>query len=126
MKLIVDMNMSTKWAVALREAGFEALHWSDLGDAESSDDDIMAYALANDAIVLTRDMDFSAILAANRLKKPSVMHLSDRDRFQPLTVERVVLSLSRFETELAKGAIISMSGGRVRVRDLPIPGVADE
>src|SRR5688500_16875571 len=112
MKLVVDMNMSTKWVAALREAGFEASHWSDLGAPDAPDGKIMAHAEANNAVVLTRDMDFPAILAANDLMKPSVVHLRETDRFQRTTVARVVLALRRFEADLEAGAVISMSSGR--------------
>lgn len=75
MKLLVDMNLSPRWIELLRSAGFEALHWSTIGVANAPDREIMAYALANGFVVLTHDLDFSAILAANQGGKPSVVQI---------------------------------------------------
>ena len=122
MKLVVDMNMSIKWVDALMEAGFEAHHWRDVGDRSSPDAQIMTYAIEIGAVVLTRDMDFSAILATNQLSKPSVVHLSERDRFAPLTVQRRIVALTRFKDDLENGAILSIAAGRVRLRRLPVTG----
>ncbi|MBV8794319.1 MAG: DUF5615 family PIN-like protein [Hyphomicrobiales bacterium] len=66
MKLLVDMNLSPRWVKALIEAEIEASHWSTLGPANASDADIMAFARANGYVVLTHDLDFSAILAATK------------------------------------------------------------
>ena len=60
MKLLVDMNLSPRWTGTLADAGFEAAHWSTLGANNAPDSEIMAYARANDYVVLTHDLDFSA------------------------------------------------------------------
>jgi predicted nuclease of predicted toxin-antitoxin system len=116
------MNMSLKWVGALQAAGFEAIHWSALGASNASDPTIMAFASANDSIVLTRDLDFSAILAANGGIRPSVVHLAESERFQPSTVSHVVAALRKFAAELQAGAIVSIAGRRARMRRLPIAG----
>ena len=61
MRLLVDMNLSPRWVGVLAGAGIEAVHWSTLGANNASDSEIMAYARANDSIVLTHDLDFGAI-----------------------------------------------------------------
>jgi predicted nuclease of predicted toxin-antitoxin system len=71
MKLLVDMNLSPRWIVALRGAGVEAEHWSEVGDPRAPDEKIMACAAAGGWVVLTHDLDFGAILAATRGDKPS-------------------------------------------------------
>jgi predicted nuclease of predicted toxin-antitoxin system len=44
----------------LSEAGIDAAHWSRLGAHNAPDSEIMAFAAANNYIVLTHDLDFSA------------------------------------------------------------------
>jgi len=44
MKLLVDMNRSPRWVPFLREADWEAVHWSTVGMADASDSEIMAFA----------------------------------------------------------------------------------
>ena len=36
MKLLIDMNLSPSWVEALRVMGFEAVHWSNVGDPLAS------------------------------------------------------------------------------------------
>ena len=64
MRLLVDLNLSTRWVPVLQEAGFDAVHWSPIGRLDAADTEVMAHAVANDLVVLTQDLDFGAILAA--------------------------------------------------------------
>ncbi|MDR0882530.1 MAG: DUF5615 family PIN-like protein [Candidatus Adiutrix sp.] len=48
MKVLLDMNLSPRWADSLNEAGFETVHWSSLGAANASDSEIMDFAKARD------------------------------------------------------------------------------
>jgi len=69
MKLLVDMNLSPQWTVLLRGAGWNAEHWSEVGNPDATDQEILAYASANDFVVLTHDLDFGAILAVTHGNK---------------------------------------------------------
>ena len=66
MKLLVDMNLSPRWVQLLRDAGWEAAHWSTVGKPNATDSEITAYAAANNYVILTSDLDFGAILASTR------------------------------------------------------------
>ena len=79
MKLIVDMNRSPRWVSVLAGVGIEAAHWSTLGAKDAPDSAIMAYASANNYVVLTHDLDFSTILAASHGEKPSVVQIRAED-----------------------------------------------
>ena len=63
MKLLVDMNLSPGWVETLRAMGFEAAHWSSVGDPRAPDREIMAYARSAGYVVFPNDLDFGAILA---------------------------------------------------------------
>jgi predicted nuclease of predicted toxin-antitoxin system len=60
MRLLVDMNLSPRWAKLLTDAGIEAAHWSALGKPNARDIDIMDFVRANSYVVLTHDLDFGA------------------------------------------------------------------
>ncbi len=47
-KLLLDMNLSPEWAPTLQKRGWEAVHWSDVGDPRASDKDIMDWAVAHE------------------------------------------------------------------------------
>ncbi|MDR0465817.1 MAG: DUF5615 family PIN-like protein [Deltaproteobacteria bacterium] len=42
MKFLIDMNLRPHWVEYLMEAGFEAVHWSNLGAIKASDTEILA------------------------------------------------------------------------------------
>ena len=75
MIFLLDMNLSPRLVSILSEAGLETLHWSSVGPPGAADAAIMAYAKDLDWVVLTYDLDFSAILAATQGQKPSVVQI---------------------------------------------------
>ncbi len=58
MKLLLDMNLSPEWCETLRQAGWEAAHWSMLGAHNASGAAIMEYARQNNYVVLTHGPRF--------------------------------------------------------------------
>jgi predicted nuclease of predicted toxin-antitoxin system len=120
MKLLVDMNLSPRWIALLRDAGWQATHWSKVGRGNEPDVEIMAYAAENDYVVLTHDMDFGAILAATHGEKPSVIQLRMEDVTPQAAGPRVLAALRHMEQELESGALLTIDRRQVRVRMLPL------
>ena len=80
----------------------------------------MEYAPSQNYIVLTYDLDFSAILAASNDRGPSVVQIRSAD-FSPATIGRkVVVALRQMEEELKAGALLTIDPGRTRLRLLPL------
>ena len=104
----------------LREGGFEAIHWSAVGDPSAPDEDILARASANDYAVFMHDPDSGAILAATKTKSPSVLQIRTEDVSPYLLGHLVVSVLRQFEVTLREGALISVDQEKSRVRVLPI------
>ena len=75
MKLLVDMNLSPSWVDRLSQHGFEAVHWSTIGAATAPDAEILVWAREHRFVVITNDLDFSAILAATPGQTPSVVQI---------------------------------------------------
>src|SRR5215471_8104508 len=107
MKLLLDMNLSPRWLGVLTGAGFEAVHWSTLGKGDAADTEIMAFAKANDYVVLTHDLDFSAILAATGGDKPSVVQIRSDDLSPDAIGTYVVRALQQMAAELDDGALLT-------------------
>lgn len=120
MKLHIDMNLSPRWASLLINAGLNATHWSVLGAYNATDSESMAYAKAHDYIVLTHDLDFSAILAATQGKKPSVVQIRADDVNPDAIGKQVIAALRQMSTELVDGALLTVDTSRTRVRLLPL------
>jgi predicted nuclease of predicted toxin-antitoxin system len=71
MKLLIDMNLSPRWAVVLGQAGHEAVHWSDVGKANARDFEIMGFARENGFVVFSHDLDFSESLRQQTVESPA-------------------------------------------------------
>ena len=120
MKLIVDMNLSPRWVGVLAGAGIEAAHWSTLGAKNAPDAEIMAYASANDYVVLTHDLDFGAILATTHGEKPSVVQIRAEDVSPDVIGKQVIVALRQMASELEEGALLTVDPNRTRMRVLPL------
>lgn len=120
MKLLVDMNLSPRWTELLHDAGWEAVHWSAVGKFNAPDSEVMAYAAQHDYVVLTLDLDFSAILAATHGEKPSVVQIRTEDVSPRVIGPHVTAALRHMESELRAGALLTIDSRRTRVRLLPL------
>jgi predicted nuclease of predicted toxin-antitoxin system len=75
MKILIDMNLSPLWVSYLQYHGFEAEHWSQIGNPNDPDLVILNWAKQHQFIIFTNDLDFGAILAASNLDFPSVFQV---------------------------------------------------
>jgi predicted nuclease of predicted toxin-antitoxin system len=100
--------------------GIETVHWADVGAADAPDTEIMAYAASRDYIVLTNDLDFSAILAATHGSKPSIVQIRAVDTRPEAIVEQVFQSLIQCAPELETGALVTIATNKTRLRILPL------
>jgi predicted nuclease of predicted toxin-antitoxin system len=119
MKVRVDMNRSPRWVGLLNGSGMQAAHWSAVGNVNAPDSEIMTYAAENDYVVLTHDLDFSAILAATHGEKPSVVQIRAEDVSPDKIRTQVVAALRPMESELQEGALLTVDPTRTRLRLLP-------
>jgi len=120
MKLLLDMNLSPRLTSSLSEAGFESLHWSSVGPQDASDTVVMAFAINYDYVVLTYDLDFSAILAATQAKKPSVVQIRSGNLSPEYLVPAIVPLLHQMARELENGAVLTIDLPKSRLRLLPL------
>jgi predicted nuclease of predicted toxin-antitoxin system len=120
MKLLLDMNLSPRFVAMLAAEGFEAAHWSAVGPAPADDIDIVSYARTHDMVVVTHDLDFSAILAATNGAKPSVVQIRVADMTPAFLLGPAVAGLRRCAAELQEGALLTIDIDRQRLRLLPL------
>lgn len=120
MKLLVDMNLSPSWVRRLAQHGFEAVHWSTIGAATASDEEILAWAHEHNLVVISNDLDFSAILAAGAVDGPSVVQIRIQDLLSDGSVSIVATALEEHREDIGQGALLSIDEGGTRVRMLPL------
>jgi predicted nuclease of predicted toxin-antitoxin system len=118
--ILIDMSLPPSWAGVLQGAGWNAVHWSEVGHASASDAEIMKYASAQDFIVLTHDLDFGTLLALTAATGPSVIQVRSPAVLPRFIGSTVVSAIRQFEEELARGALITIDVHRARARILPI------
>ncbi len=120
MKIVVDMNLSPSWIPLLERAGFEAVHWSAVGNPRAVDTTVMGWARDHGFIVFTHDLGFGSILASTGATGPSVIQVRAQDVTPDYLGEIVINCLHQCENILLTGAIISVDEGRMRFRILPL------
>jgi len=119
MKLLLDMNLSPRWVPLVNNTGLQAKHWSEVGKPDASDLEIFRYAASNDYVILTHDLDFGAILAVSRGKKPSVVQIRSGDVSPENVAAQTVEALLLMQAELEAGALLTIEADRTRLRLLP-------
>jgi predicted nuclease of predicted toxin-antitoxin system len=120
MRLLVDMHISPRTVEFLRAQGHDVVRVSDILPAQASDEAIVSRADQDGRVVLTQDLDFSAIIALHNRTAPSLVSL----RLSSTRIEHVNAILAKvlpaLEESLQRGAIVSVEDQRVRVRQLPV------
>lgn len=120
MKILVDMNLSPAWVEVLRTHGFDAAHWSAVGDPCAPDVEIMEWARKHRSVVLTHDLDFGSALAITQGRGPSVIQFRTQDVSPDNLLGRVVEVLCKFTGAIEAGALVVVDETKARVRVLPL------
>ncbi len=120
MKFLADMGVARSTVQALREAGHEVTHLSDLGLGRLSDQEILELANREDRVVVTFDLDFADLLAAGLQQRPSVVIFRLRTQTPTAVTPRLLALVAERATELTAGAIVIVEETRYRLRHLPI------
>jgi predicted nuclease of predicted toxin-antitoxin system len=75
MSLVLDQGVPRDAASRLRALGYECIHLGEIGMSKAADEEILAFSLKENAIVVTLDADLHTILALSGAKGPSVVRL---------------------------------------------------
>jgi predicted nuclease of predicted toxin-antitoxin system len=119
-RILLDQGLPRSAAAALQEAGWDVEHVSDLGMSRSSDRSILDFARAQGRTMVTLDADFHALLAVANEPGPSVIRIR-QEGLKGREVAALLLAIwSRIETQLQRGAIVTVTEKTIRVRNLPL------
>ena len=114
------MNLSPDWVEVLNESGFDAIHWSSIGNPSAEDAVLMDWTRSNDHIVFTHDLDFGAMLALTHATGPSMLQVRSQDVLPEDIGPVVIAALRQHDAALATGALVVVDVKKSRVRVLPI------
>jgi len=114
------MNLSSKLAERLRNAGYDCRHWKEVGDKKAPDTELFDWAKRNGAVVITRDIGFGDILAATNSNAPSVLLDRSDDSYSAMVFPIILRALQQVEEQLQQGAMVVVKENRLRIRMLPL------
>ena len=121
MRLLVDANLSPRIVQTLREHGHEAVHVIDVDLATATDAEIVAHADEEGFVIVTADSDFPMLVALRRTASPSIVLLRQVAELPPNEHARLLIAnLPAITNDLQRGAIVSLTPDRLRIRDLPL------
>lgn len=121
-RLVLDQGIPRDAATRLRALGYECMHAGEIGMGRSADDAILAWSLGKNAIVVTLDADFHAILAVSRASGPSVIRLRMQGLGAHEVVELVQKVLTGFGDDLERGSLVTVKAQKTTCHRLPIGG----
>jgi predicted nuclease of predicted toxin-antitoxin system len=119
-KLLIDMNLSPGWVDVLKRQGWQAVHWSRIGDPRALDRTLMQWAQTNGYVIFTHDLDFGTLLAASHAEGPSVIQIRTQDVLPEHLEAIVIAALRQYETLLQAGALVIVNENNLRARVLPL------
>lgn len=102
------MNISPKSVDALRRQGWDIVRVSEFLPVDASDEEILNFARQEGRVVVTQDLDFSAVLALGGHDRPSLitlrLSLSDPDS----VTQKLREVAPRVEESLQEGSVVTI------------------
>ncbi len=121
-RLFLDQALPLRAEHVLRERGWDVVHATTAGLATAADRTILGWCDERGYAVVTHDHGFHQMIALFGVAGPSVIRI----RLQGLDHEEIGGLIDRVvrahTAEIESGALVSVSGRRVKVRTLPLHG----
>ena len=120
LRFLADMNLSPITVDALQREGWDIVRVSTLLPANASDAEILVLARRQNRVVITQDLDFSALLALGGHAQPSLITLRLSNTDPSLVTERLRQIAPQSEQALEEGSAVTVDDSSLRIRRLPI------
>jgi predicted nuclease of predicted toxin-antitoxin system len=120
MKLLLDQGLPRSTVASLALVEIESIHVSEAGLSEASDSRVLEYARNNALVVVSLDADFHALMAISGSDNPSVVRIREEGLKADDLAQLLHGVLDRCGEQLEKGALVSVTTRRLRIRTLPL------
>jgi predicted nuclease of predicted toxin-antitoxin system len=119
-RFIVDLNISPKTVEALREQGWKINRSSQWLASTATDDEILDFARREGLVIITQDLDFSALLALGGYAEPSLVTLRLSSSDPDFVTQRLLEAALLLGKALVESCAVTIEDFVVRIRKLPI------
>lgn len=120
MRFLADMNISPLTVEALREQAWDVLRVSEVLPANATDLEILEWARRQGRIVITQDLDFSALVVLGGYRQPSLVTLRLSTASPDIVTRRLLSEVPHLEEALRDGCAVTIDDAAVRLRSLPL------
>jgi predicted nuclease of predicted toxin-antitoxin system len=120
MRFLADVNISRHVIARLRSQGCDVTLVSEIMDCRSPDQEVLSEARRRQAIVISFDQDFGAILAISGATNPSLINLRVTDVDAERLANAIFAVVSVTAADLISGAVVTLDDAGVRVHRLPL------
>mgnify|MGYP004702495573 CR=1 FL=1 len=118
--LVLDQGVPRDAAGRLRDLGYECIHVGEVGMSAAGDEEILGLARGKNAIIVTLDADFHAILAVSGAPGPSVIRIRNQGLRAMEIADCVRLVSTRLESDLIAGSLVTVKSKKTTCHRLPI------
>jgi predicted nuclease of predicted toxin-antitoxin system len=123
MRLLLDQGAPRDTSLRLRDAGFECPHVGEIGMSRATDTEILAWAVSQNAIVVTLDADFRTILAVSGAASPFVVRLCVQGLNAGGIADVVEEVLKDFAGTLTQGTLVTVKTHKITCPQLPVGSI---
>lgn len=120
MQFLADMNISPKTVEVLQSLGWDIVRVSSLISFDASDQEILQLSRKQNRVLVTQDLDFSALLALGGHSRPSVITLRLSVADPETVTQKLLKAIPTLEDDLSSGCIVTLQDRAIRIRRLPI------
>lgn len=120
MRLLADLNIAPRTVAFLCSLGHDVVRVDALLPGTAADSEIVEVARGERRMILTQDLDFSALVALSGKSQPSVVSLRLSSSRVEQVNRRLQEALAIVASDVESGAIVAVEDGGIRVRSLPI------
>jgi len=117
---LLDPGVPRSASAWLKDWSEDAIHVGDIGIAAASDSAIIEHGLSEGRIIVTLDADFHSLIATSGAAEPTVIRIREEGLKGDAVAALVLRIARRFRADLEAGCMVTYSGGRVRLRGLPL------
>jgi predicted nuclease of predicted toxin-antitoxin system len=115
-RLLLDENLSPKQAVTLREQGHDAVAVLEIGLAGQPDEKVREYAIAENRVLLTLDVDFANVLRFPPAGTPGVIRLKIHPPTEAAIREQIAKAIAVLKDRSLAGCLAVSHGNVIRIR----------